>query len=418
MTATQENTLFEDLFDVQGYYIKASQKVLNINTQSHELYLELEPLSESSCPSCGRLGNKYRYDSTEQTFYLGSILCKPVYGKLRVYRINCEDCGVLTEKQTISDGKCRYSKSIPSMLLQYTKLTDNTSVSILLGLSKSTVYRMDYAELTKRLENYADNIPQLSGIAVDEVAHKTGHNYATIITNQKDGKVIWVEKDRETKSLVNAYDRFKGKFSTVNVATMDFWKPYENATHLCLPGCQIIYDRFHLSRILNKALEDERRAYQNELSKDERKYIKKHTRWILLRRYHNFSPYHKDRLEELKEHNDWLYELYLLKEDFLSIFDEENITKEIAKQLITNWISLVMQKSFESLKKFAKNLMDRLDKVLSWFDYRISNGKAEGINNVIKTILKRGYGYSDFHYFRLKILQRCGYLMNQPTHTF
>ncbi len=418
MTATCEITLFEDLFDVQGYSITSSRKAFNATTQTHEVYLEIKPLTEASCPVCGRIGNKYRYDSSEQLFYLGSILCKPVYAILKVYRFNCPDCGILTEKQTISEGKCRYSKAVPAMVLQYTNLTDNSSVSTLLCLSKSTVYRIDYTELTRLLDNYKDKIPSLSSIAVDEVAHKTGHNYATIITNQKDGKVVWVEKDRFTHSLESAYQRYPDRFNSVEVATMDFWRPYESATHNCLPGCRIVYDRFHLSRILNKALEEERRAYQNELPKDERKYIKKHTRWILLRRHHNCTSYHKDRLEELKEHNKRLYELYLLKEDFLSIFDEDTLTKEHARQLIIAWTNLVMNKPFEHLKRFAKNLLDRLDKVLSWFDHRISNGKAEGINNVIKTILKRGYGYSDFHYFRLKILQRCGYLMNANAHTF
>ena len=82
------------------------------------------------------------------------------------------------------------------------------------------------------------------------------------------------------------------------------------------------------------------------------------------------------------------------------------------------WIQKINTTAYEKLKRFANNLLERLEKILDWFDHRISNAKSEGINNVIKTILKRGYGYSDFIYFRLKILQRCGYLMDQPTHTF
>jgi transposase len=47
----------------------------------------------------------------------------------------------------------------------------------------------------------------------------------------------------------------------------------------------------------------------------------------------------------------------------------------------------------------------------------ITNAKAEAVNNVIKTLLKRAYGYKDFDYFRLKVLQRCGYLMDGLTHS-
>lgn len=59
-----------------------------------------------------------------------------------------------------------------------------------------------------------------------------------------------------------------------------------------------------------------------------------------------------------------------------------------------------------------------MDTILNWFDTPISNGKAEGVNNVIKSVLKRAYGYKNFEYFRLKVLQKCGLLMNYATHTF
>ena len=57
-------------------------------------------------------------------------------------------------------------------------------------------------------------------------------------------------------------------------------------------------------------------------------------------------------------------------------------------------------------------MLKRIDKILNWFDFNISNAKSEGLNNVIKTFLKRAYGYKNFDYFRMKVLQKSGYLMN------
>jgi len=112
----------------------------------------------------------------------------------------------------------------------------------------------------------------------------------------------------------------------------------------------------------------------------------------------------------LKKKNERLYEMYLLKEDFLSIFDRNN-DRKTAEQMILEWIENIKKTTFEALKKFARSIIDRLQTILNWFDCPVSNGKSEGINNVIKTLLKRGYGYKDFEYFRLKVLQKCGYLM-------
>lgn len=418
MTATLSNKLIETLFGVQGYSMIGIKTLKNANELCDEIEIELEKVEESSCPRCGLQGNRYRHDSRTQRIYLGSMLCKAVYAVLKVFRIKCPNCGVLTDRQTISNGKERYSRAVPSMLLRYTRLMDNSAVSSLLGLSKSTVFRMDKDELTKLSEDYGSKIPALNQIGIDEIAHRSGHNYATVITNQADGKIIWIEPDRNTNSLLSAYERYPKSFQGIEVATMDFWKPYETATKLYHPDCKIIYDRFHLSRLVNRVIEEERRIYQNDLNKEERKFIKKHTRWVMLRRLSNCTDKQRDRLDELREANEWLYNLYLLKEDFLSIFDEPDMSKSAAREHIMLWTQRINTTAYEKLKRFAKNLMERLEKILDWFDYRISNAKSEGINNVIKTILKRGYGYTDFFYFRLKILQRCGYLMDQLTHTF
>ena len=198
---------------------------------------------------------------------------------------------------------------------------------------------------------------------------------------------------------------------------MDLWIAFENATKSKLPWAAIIYDRFHIARLINHAVEEERRRYQSELENDDRKAIKKHSRWVLLKRSVNLTDKNHDHLSELKEANQPLYEIYLLKESFLSIFDAKEPIS-ISRKSIFKWIREVFKTEYHCLRRFARSIIKRIRNVLSWFENPISNGKAEGINNVIKSLLKRGYGYKDFDYFRMKVLQKCGYLMNYATHTF
>ena len=83
-----------------------------------------------------------------------------------------------------------------------------------------------------------------------------------------------------------------------------------------------------------------------------------------------------------------------------------------------SWIETVSVSNFKKLKSFSKALLRRMDTILNWFENTISNGKAEGVNNVFKSFLKRAYGYKNFEYFRLKVLQKCGTQMDYATHTF
>ena len=126
---------------------------------------------------------------------------------------------------------------------------------------------------------------------------------------------------------------------------------------------------------------------------------------------------HKNHLQQLKDTNEPLYELYLLKESFLDIFKTDKTVLEAYYDMMS-WIETVSVSNFKKLKSFSKTLLKRMDTILNWFENTISNGKAEGVNNVIKSVLKRAYGYKNFEYFRLKVLQKCGTLMDYATHTF
>ena len=48
--------------------------------------------------------------------------------------------------------------------------------------------------------------------------------------------------------------------------------------------------------------------------------------------------------------------------------------------------------------------MARRTGILAWYDYRISNAKVEGVNNKIKMIKRKAYGFRDEKYFELILL--------------
>jgi transposase len=128
------------------------------------------------------------------------------------------------------------------------------------------------------------------------------------------------------------------------------------------------------------------------------------------------TQWHHDRLEQLKQDNADLFEAYLIKEELLSIFDKD-ISKEVARDLLINWCDMAGKSAYCAFRNLAKSILNKLNILLNWFVKHITNAKAEAVNNVIKTLLKRAYGYKDFDYFRLKVLQRCGYLMDGLTHS-
>lgn len=393
------------LFKIQGY----EAKDIIFEERRQKIIIEVERSPESEYSPC--LYEHRRYDSTIQEILIGYCLGRAVYARLKVYRIKCDFCGIVTEKQEISEGKKRYSRAMELEVIRYTELMDNKSASKLLGLSVRTIYRIDFNGLERILKRYKEHIRGPVIMSVDEVSHKRRHKYATILTNYTDGRVIWVERGRKAEDLRRGYRKFGDSIKEIKTVTTDFWPAYEKVTREEIPNADIVFDRFHLSRILNRKVEEERRAYQHQLPEAERKQIKKNCRWLILKRRSNLSEEHLSYLDHLKIKNEPLYDLYLLKESFLEIFDAEKSREEGEKEIL-NWTEVVFSSNFKRLKAFARSVLKRLDVLLNWFDTPISNAKSEGVNNVIKTLLKRSYGFRNFDYFRLKVLQKCGYLMN------
>lgn len=405
MSPSLESKLMSILFKIQGF----SLKDINLDKSNNRIIIDLVKESSSNITTC--LYPHTKYDSSYQEILIGFLFGSPVYGRIKVYRYKCDYCGILTERQTISEGKQRYSRSMSREILRYTALMDNQSVSKLLGIPSRTIYRIDFNGLSALCEEYEKEMSAPSILSVDEVAYKRGHNYATILTGYTESKVLWISKGRKGIDLKRAYKKFGESLKDCKVVTVDFWKAYETATRKAMPKAKLVYDRFHLSRILNRKIEEERREYQNDLAKEDRKYIKKNCRWIILKRRSNLNKENLLDLEKLKANNEPLYEMYLFKESFLDIFSLEK-KREQAQSEIIDWIDTVLLTNYKKLKSFARSVIKRMDDILNWFDYYISNAKSEGINNVIKTVLKRAYGYKNFDYFRMKILQKSGYLMN------
>ena len=410
MVSPLNKQLMSILFKIQSFSAKS------IEEHDDRIVIIAERTIPHCCPKCGNICEKKK-DSTTQEILIGSLLGCAIYCRIKVHRVICPKCGIKTEKNDISSGKKRYSKAVSEEVIRYTEFLDNKSAGILLGLSQSTVYRIDKESLSYLFEKYKNRIPSAKRISIDEYAKRKGHDYATSLIDYDTGKVLWVEQGRKAGDLERAYDSISYSLTDVKQVSLDLWPAYEKATINKLPKAKLVYDRFHISRLLNRAVEEERREYQKQLSDEKRKRMKKHSRWILLKRKSNLTGSNKVHLEELKKQNSTLYEVYLLKEDFLSLFEIGKSSVQ-AKYEILEWINTILKSNYYKLKKFARSILKRLEKVINWFDYPISNGKTEGINNKIKTVMRRAYGYKDFEYMRLKVLQKCGLLMNMRFHTF
>lgn len=109
----------------------------------------------------------------------------------------------------------------------------------------------------------------------------------------------------------------------------------------------------------------------------------------------------------MMKENEKLYQAYLLKEQALDIFDEED--EQTALKRLNRWFKNVEEAGLEQFKAVVNTIKSYFYEIVNYFKHRLTNAASEAFNNKINVIKRRAYGFRDLEYFKLKILQSCGW---------
>ena len=195
------------------------------------------------------------------------------------------------------------------------------------------------------------------------------------------------------------------KSSKIRVAVMDMWKAFRQSTLKKgnAPQASIIYDKFHILRHLQDALDTVRKREYARLTGPGRRFIKGQ-KYVLLTRWRNLSAKGRESLKLLFNANKRLHTAYLLKESFEQLWDYE--TPGWARRFFDNWVESLKWQRLAPYEKFAAMVDSHWDGIVAYcaLDAKVPLGFVEGLNNKIRAIQRRAYGYRDEEYLRLKIL--------------
>ena len=134
----------------------------------------------------------------------------------------------------------------------------------------------------------------------------------------------------------------------------------------------------------------------------------KGTRWLLVKNPWNLTNDQKERLSTLIRWNTPLVRAWYLKEAFQLFWGYHQPKR--AEDYLTKWMNSAMRSKLEPFKKFVRMLRSHLDGVLAWTKTRISNGAVEGMNNKIKSISHRSFGFRSAQNFIAAIYHCCARL--------
>jgi transposase len=318
-------------------------------------------------------------------------------------RVWCPDCGrACVEKLSFVGPSQRITRRLARYIYELCKVMTVQDVANHLELDPKTVKAVDKRFLQEEFGR--TDCEGLRILAIDEISLSHGqHGYMTVVLDYQSGRVVWMGEGRKTESL----DAFFATMTedqkvAIEAVAMDMWEAYVGAVRRHCPQAKIVFDLFHIVKAYGEVIDQVRREEYKKAAAHQRAYIKG-SRYLLLSNRDNLRPEQAARLDELLEVNERLCAVYILKDQLKAIYRYSR--RVWARKALEQWCALAAEVDHPLMRRFIGRLQYFQDGILNHCKYPIGTSKLEGVNNKIKVIKRKAYGFHDPYYFTLKVKQ-------------
>ena len=216
----------------------------------------------------------------------------PLKLRYRPRRVECPRCGVRVEDFPWAEPWARVTTALSNAVAVLARELSWQGTARQYGLNWKSV-----ATIVKRAVQYGlrhRKRPPVHVIGIDEVSRRKGQVYLTVVYDLERRVLLWVGDDRTEEAVRPFFTEEMGRrrCQTLQVVCMDMWAAYAKLVREHAPNAQILFDRFHIVKHLNEAVDAARRELWRRLTAKERTSFKG-TRWLLLK-----NPWNLNRRSE------------------------------------------------------------------------------------------------------------------------
>ena len=329
-----------------------------------------------------------------------------VYLELDVRRVWYHPCGaVKQEKLSWVAANPFYTKRFAVFVGRRGRTATIHAVARELPLDWRTVKELDTQDMREQLRRCGTPGPKIIG--VDEIAIRKGHTYRIVVSDLPRRRALWFGGMDRSEASMDLFYAWLGpkKSQRIRLAVMEMWKPFRTSTHkpAHAPQAKILFDKCHVLRHLNEALDQVRKSEYARLTGKHRQFIKGQ-KYTLLSRRENLSLEGRQAWKTLLAANKRLHTAYLLKESFGQLWSYER--EGWARRFFEHWRAALKWQRLKPYEKVAKLIGRPWDGIAAYGkpENKVALGFVEGLNNKIRVLQRRAYGFRDEDYLRLKIL--------------
>jgi transposase len=319
-------------------------------------------------------------------------------------RVKCLKCHKQTWHQpTFVNGQKRITQLFEEFIEKWLSRLTIQDITEVFGISWNTIRDIDILRLKKLTR---PGLKGLTHLAIDEKHLGQQYGFVTIVIDLHTRAIVAVLKGRGKAALAPFFLKLKAAGAKVQAVATDMAGGYIAAVQELLPKATLVFDHFHIIKLMNDKLTSLRRDMYHELKDKLHRDVIKGTRWLLVKNPENLKITDKvdevTKLNAALKLNESLAKAYYLKDELRQFWCQKS--KAQAEKFLEAWCRRASATGIKQLQTMSKTLRQHRQGLLNWYEEQISTGPLEGINNKIEALKRRAYGYRNYDHLQERLL--------------
>lgn len=333
-------------------------------------------------------GHFKAYDTTEKTWRHLNFFQYQCYLHAWIPRVDLGN-GKIRQVQAPWEGHAPgFTLLFEALILELVKVMPVHNVCQVLDVYDNKLWKMikAYTNKARAEEDYSE----VTVVGLDETSVRKNHVYVSLFVDIEEKRTIFVTEGKDhtvIQAFVSDLVAHGGQPDNIEQVSCDMSPAFIKGVEANLPNASVVFDRFHVSKVINEAVDKVRKA---EVEKNP---ILKGSKYIFLKNRENLTAYQKQRLEgiQLSGLNLKTMKALNIREAFQQIYQAP--TAEMFDKLLRKWYYWATHSRIEPIKEAAYTIQRHWDGIVNWFDYKISNGILEGFNSIFQAAKAKARGY-------------------------